>query len=117
MGEESELLLPVNEQLINHVTYSCRALCVWAADILRVMPSKAIELAAFDAYKKLLSHTDPDGKLMRPGPLLTGLAGAMAGNTIFSRAQGVRVPVPTGTWCCRLDCLPHGIVAVVMHGC
>ncbi len=49
------------------------------ADILRVMPSKAIELAAFDAYKKLLSHEGDDGKLMRPGPLLTGLAGAAAG--------------------------------------
>ncbi|KAA6425606.1 MAG: hypothetical protein FRX49_04503 [Trebouxia sp. A1-2] len=52
-----------------------------SADILRVMPSKAIELAAFDAYKKLLSHEGDDGKLMRPGPLLTGLAGAAAGAT------------------------------------
>ncbi|DBA66960.1 TPA: hypothetical protein ACH3X2_002072 [Trebouxia sp. C0005] len=54
-----------------------------SADILRVMPSKAIELAAFDAYKKLLSHEGDDGKLMRPGPLLTGLAGAAAGATSF----------------------------------
>ena len=53
------------------------------ADILRVMPSKAIELAAFDAYKKLLSHEGDDGKLMRPGPLLTGLAGAAAGAMSF----------------------------------
>lgn len=51
------------------------------ADILRVMPSKAIELTAFDAYKKLLSHEDRDGKLKRPGPLLTALAGAAAGRT------------------------------------
>ena len=50
-----------------------------SADILRVMPSKAIELTAFDAYKKLLSHEDGDGKLKRPGPVLTGLAGAAAG--------------------------------------
>ncbi|KAL3135657.1 hypothetical protein ABBQ38_006136 [Trebouxia sp. C0009 RCD-2024] len=52
-----------------------------SADILRVMPSKAIELTAFDAYKKLLSHEDENGKLKRPGPLLTGLAGAAAGMT------------------------------------
>lgn len=45
------------------------------------MPSKAIELTAFDAYKKLLSHEDEDGKLKRPGPLLTALAGAAAGGT------------------------------------
>ncbi len=50
-----------------------------SADILRVMPSKAIELAAFDAYKKMLSHEGDDGKLRRPGPLLTALAGAAAG--------------------------------------
>ena len=43
------------------------------------MPSKAIELTAFDAYKKLLSHEDANGKLKRPGPLLTALAGAAAG--------------------------------------
>ncbi len=43
------------------------------------MPSKAIELAAFDAYKKLLSHEDENGKLMRPGPVFTALAGAAAG--------------------------------------
>lgn len=49
------------------------------ADILRVMPSKAIELSAFDAYKKFLSHHDERGELKRPGPLLTGLAGAAAG--------------------------------------
>ena len=54
--------------------------CSILADILRVMPSKAIELTAFDAYKKLLSHEGEDGKLKRPGPLLTALAGAAAGN-------------------------------------
>lgn len=43
------------------------------------MPSKAIELTAFDAYKKLLSHKDEEGTLKRPGPLLTGFAGAAAG--------------------------------------
>lgn len=51
------------------------------ADILRVMPSKAIELSAFDAYKKFLSHEDEQGKLKRPGPLLTALAGAAAGRS------------------------------------
>ena len=60
-----------------------------SADILRVMPSKAIELTAFDAYKKLLSHEGEDGKLKRPGPLLTALAGAAAGNT------------STSSLCCR----------------
>lgn len=46
------------------------------------MPSKAIELSAFDAYKKFLSREDEHGKLKRPGPLLTGLAGAAAGNQL-----------------------------------
>ena len=59
---------------------TCMCLC---ADILRVMPSKAIELTCFDAYKRLLSHKDEEGKLCRPGPLLTGLAGAAAGNVLF----------------------------------
>ena len=63
------------------LSHSIAAVC---ADILRVMPSKAIELTAFDAYKKLLSHEDGDGKLKRPGPLLTGLAGAAAGSTSLS---------------------------------
>ena len=55
------------------------------------MPSKAIELTAFDAYKKLLSHEDENGKLKRPGPLLTGLAGAAAGNS----PQDMPVPRPS----------------------
>jgi hypothetical protein len=48
-----------------------------SADIIRVIPSKAIELAAFDLYKSLLTrHTSH-----KPGPLFTGLAGAAAGAT------------------------------------
>ena len=53
------------------------------------MPSKAIELTAFDAYKKLLSHEDEEGKLKRPGPLLTGLAGAAAGTYGFNLCSSV----------------------------
>lgn len=48
------------------------------ADVLRTMPSKAIELASFDLYKKLLS-VNGEGKA--PGGLVTSLAGAMAGIT------------------------------------
>lgn len=58
----------------------CASYLLDCADILRVMPSKAIELSAFDAYKKFLSREDEHGKLKRPGPLLTGLAGAAAGD-------------------------------------
>ena len=46
------------------------------ADVLRTMPSKAIELASFDLYKKVLS-VNKDGK--GRGGVVTSLAGAMAG--------------------------------------
>lgn len=47
-----------------------------AADVLRVMPSKAIELMAFDAYKTVLRRRD------RPaGPVATTVGGALAGLT------------------------------------
>jgi hypothetical protein len=54
-----------------------------AADIIRVIPSKAIELATFDLYKTLLSPHGAHGEVTRrPGPLLTGLAGAAAGGVV-----------------------------------
>ena len=73
-----------------------------SADILRVMPSKAIELAAFDAYKKLLSREGDDGKLMRPGPLLTALAGAAAGAPLshiyFNHSRPIVHGAPQWSW-------------------
>ena len=54
-----------------------------AADIIRVIPSKAVELAAFDIFKGLLATTNEEtGKVSRPGALLTGLAGAAAGQSL-----------------------------------
>ena len=50
------------------------------ADILRTMPSKAIELSAFDLYKRLLGGRDAAGKPKGPGGAATALAGAMAGS-------------------------------------
>ena len=44
------------------------------ADVLRVMPSKAIELMAFDVFKTVF-HRDGE----RPGPAGTMLSGALAG--------------------------------------
>lgn len=46
------------------------------ADVLRTMPSKAIELATFDLYKKFLIPGDPSNGV---GGFLTSVAGAMAG--------------------------------------
>lgn len=75
------------------------------ADILRVMPSKAIELAAFDAYKKLLSREDEEGRLMRPGPLLTGLAGAAAGALpCLMCPDGTPALGCSHTWHCHMLC-------------
>lgn len=51
------------------------------ADVLRTMPSKAIELASFDLYKKLFASLRPrgtDGK-HHPSGLGVTLAGALAG--------------------------------------
>lgn len=57
--------------------------CVLPADIIRVIPSKAVELAAFDIFKGLLASTNEEtGKVSRPGALLTGLAGAAAGQLL-----------------------------------
>lgn len=48
--------------------------------MLRTMPSKAIELASFDLYKKVLGAALSGGrKRDHPGGLATGLAGALAG--------------------------------------
>lgn len=43
------------------------------------MPSKAIELASFDMYKKTLGRLRPGGSSSHPGGLATGVAGAFAG--------------------------------------
>lgn len=54
----------------------------WAAvraDILRTMPSKAIELSAFDLYKRLLGGKDAAGAPKGPSGAATALAGALAG--------------------------------------
>ncbi|CAK0749761.1 hypothetical protein CVIRNUC_001936 [Coccomyxa viridis] len=51
------------------------------ADVLRTMPSKAIELASFDMYKKTLGRLRPGGSSSHPGGLATGFAGALAGLT------------------------------------
>lgn len=47
---------------------------VCAADVLRVMPSKAIELMAFDVFKNVFSRPGE-----RPGPFGTMFSGALAG--------------------------------------
>ena len=46
------------------------------ADVLRTMPSKAIELASFDLFKKVLIPGDPSNGI---GGFLVSVAGAMAG--------------------------------------
>lgn len=49
-------------------------------DVLRTMPSKAIELTSYDVYKRFLSHTDlRTGKKRPPGPVASFMAGALAG--------------------------------------
>ena len=90
--------------------------CCGHVDILRVMPSKAIELSAFDAYKKLLSHHDEDGQLKRPGPLLTGLAGAAAGRGCLLSMQNMSMCLLTFQACGlspKLLCIPT--VVAVQH--
>ena len=83
----------------------CTKLLTLVSDILRVMPSKAIELAAFDAYKKLLSHEDANGKVMRPGPLFTGLAGAAAGIHCHSVTPCMRCHFVK--WQVHQQCIQH----------
>eukprot|EP00884_Botryococcus_braunii_P003137 jgi/Botrbrau1/12824/Bobra.20_1s0014.1 len=52
------------------------------ADILKTGPSKAIEFAAFDLYKRLLAQKDPlTGEWRSPGPAALSVAGALAGVT------------------------------------
>ena len=51
------------------------------ADVVRVIPQKSLQLAAFDLYKKLLSRRDKDGKRVAPGAWQTAAAGSMAGVT------------------------------------
>ena len=54
--------------------------CAWAhADVVRVMPSKAIEFAAFDAYKKVLCRQDPETGVYIQGSASSALAGGAAG--------------------------------------
>lgn len=77
----------------------------WGADVLRVMPSKAIELAAFDGFKRLFARVPlslpheggPNYRLQSVpqqdrtvGPSATMMAGALAGTTHPS-------PSPPGT--------------------
>lgn len=49
------------------------------ADVLRVMPSKAIEFTAFDAYKKVLCRRDKATGTKTCGPLSSAVAGGAAG--------------------------------------
>ena len=53
---------------------------MYIADVLRTMPSKAIELASYDIYKRLLSCKDPStGQRRVPGAAASTVAGALAG--------------------------------------
>jgi hypothetical protein len=78
------------------------------ADILRTMPSKAIELASFDLYKKAFAGMRPkdkDGRRHASG-LGVGLAGALAGNLLAA------YPVFPPLHChkpCRLGAGPQGL--------
>ena len=58
---------------------------LWHADVLRTMPSKAIELASFDMYKKTLGRLRPGGSSAHPGGFATGFAGALAGAHSYQR--------------------------------
>lgn len=49
------------------------------ADVLRTMPSKAIELASFDMYKKLMSR---DGQSAGVAGFATSIAGGLAGPSL-----------------------------------
>mmetsp|Transcript_32640 Transcript_32640/g.45305 ORF Transcript_32640/g.45305 Transcript_32640/m.45305 type:complete len:380 (-) Transcript_32640:224-1363(-) len=50
------------------------------ADVVRVTPQKAVQLAAFDAFKKAFSRRNKEtGQKLEPGPTATTVAGACAG--------------------------------------
>ena len=57
------------------------SLALWRppADVLRVMPSKAIEFTAFDAYKRVLGQRDPATGKYSCGHAGSALAGGAAG--------------------------------------
>ena len=87
--------------------------CVLPADIIRVIPSKAVELAAFDIFKGMLASTNEEtGKVSRPGALLTGLAGAAAGLSLALPKSKTRVLLCraglAGRHSCRLVCSSPG---------
>lgn len=81
----------------------------WPADVLRTGPSKAVELAAFDLYKRILGQQSLTGEWRPPGPLGLSIAGALAGPSPFSlRYPGVPWgpspgvpwgPFPGVSWC------------------
>jgi len=51
------------------------------ADVIRVTPTKAVQLAAFDVFKRKLSKKDENGKRLPPSAFATTAAGALAGVT------------------------------------
>ena len=57
------------------------------ADVLRVMPSKAIEFTAFDAYKKVLCKRDPVTGMYSYGHGSSALAGGAAGACVSVRLK------------------------------
>ena len=76
------------------------------------MPSKAIELASFDLYKKVLIPGDPSNGI---GGFLTSVAGAMAGQSLHlgaltqppskelqAKQQLVRLHISQGGMSCTL---------------
>ena len=75
--KDRALLTPISRP--NKVWLAGREKMCYDADVLRTMPSKAIELASFDMYKKTLGRLRPGGSSTHPGGLATGCAGALAG--------------------------------------
>mmetsp|Transcript_19727 Transcript_19727/g.62746 ORF Transcript_19727/g.62746 Transcript_19727/m.62746 type:complete len:409 (+) Transcript_19727:263-1489(+) len=51
------------------------------ADVIRTVPSKAIQLAAFDTYKRILSKKNKETGKLECSPLMTTVSGAVAGVT------------------------------------
>ncbi|KAK9844654.1 hypothetical protein WJX74_005189 [Apatococcus lobatus] len=86
-----------------------------AADVLRVMPARGIELAAFDLYKRLLSPLNQHyHKGDEAGWLATGLAGGAAGVTstiaLFPlETVRTRIAVHHGAYTGIGDCLKQTV--------
>lgn len=86
---------------------------VWFIDVLRVMPARGIELAAFDLYKRLLSPLNQDyQKGDDAGWLATGLAGGAAGKLLSCISMSLLVGershicnVFALLWCISMECL------------